>query len=59
MAFLKLDYDIAIAQAGEIRKAGDKCYEIANCISKQLSEIETSWEGGTERALKSKLESLG
>lgn len=55
MAFLKLDYDIAVSQAEEIRKAGNTCNEVADEISKQIAAIQESWEGDSSAALITKL----
>ena len=55
MAFIKLDYDIAVTQAEEIRKAGNSCIEVADDLSKQIAAINEGWDGGTSDALIDKL----
>lgn len=56
--FISIDYASALLQAKKLENTADECAEILQCIEKQLSAIEGTWEGSAADAYKAKLNEL-
>lgn len=56
--FISIDYASALLQAKKLENTADECAEILQCIEKQLSAIEGTWEGSAANAYKAKLNEL-
>ncbi len=56
--FISIDYASALLQAKKLESTADECAEILQCIEKQLSTIEGTWEGSAADAYKAKLNEL-
>ncbi|MBQ8540528.1 MAG: WXG100 family type VII secretion target [Clostridia bacterium] len=56
--FISIDYASALLQAKKLENTADECAEILQCIEKQLSAIEDTWEGSAAEAYKAKLNEL-
>lgn len=48
---IKLNYDLAVAQANKIKKAGQSCSDIATAIGNQIAAIQACWTGEAADAM--------
>lgn len=55
MAVISLNYDRAIEQVDQLKKAADKCTEQAAMIQKQIDAIQANWTGDTGNILVQRL----
>lgn len=56
--FISIDYASVLLQAKKLENTADECAEILQCIEKQLSAIEDTWEGSAADAYKARLNEL-
>ena len=51
MALIKLDYDLAVAQANKLESAGGRCAEVASAVNTHIETIRANWSGKSADAL--------
>lgn len=55
MAFIQVDYNNAVSQARKLEQAASECRDAINAIKKELTELESGWQGNSGDAMKEKL----
>ena len=56
--FISIDYASALLQAKRLESSAEECAEILQCIERQLSVIDDTWEGSAAEGYKAGLEQL-